>query len=229
MDVDDSYWRLLVNQGEMMTNINTQLLAAQGEFGPLVKGSTNPHYKSKYADLADLVEAVRPPLHKHGVAFYHSMTSQGDVHLMGTILVHAESGTKIECWVPLIVAKPDMQAFKSATTYAKRIGLESVTGIAPEDDDGNAAAKAAPRNQNNPRPDTSKVDQAEVDKWVKAIADILDTDADEYEHAEAIRSIHNGLRTRTEMYVCVADKLAADKILSKAELRKFINLKREAA
>lgn len=212
-----------------MKNIYIALVAAQAEFGPLVKGSVNPHFKSRYADLADLVETVRPALTKHGLAYFHSMNTAGELHLMGTILAHGESDTKIECWVPLIVDKQNMQGMKSATTYAKRIGLESVTGIAPEDDDGNAAAKAAPRNQNNPRPDTSTVDQAEVDKWVKAIADILDTDADEYEHAEAIRSIHNGLRTRTEMYVCVADKLAADKILSKAELRKFINLKREAA
>jgi hypothetical protein len=47
--------------------------------------------------------------------------------------------------VPLIVNKNDMQGMKSATTYAKRIGLESLTGIAPEDEDGNAAAKAAPK------------------------------------------------------------------------------------
>jgi hypothetical protein len=47
--------------------------------------------------------------------------------------------------VPLIVTKNDMQGYKSATTYAKRIGLESLTGVAPHDDDANAAVKAAPR------------------------------------------------------------------------------------
>jgi hypothetical protein len=60
-------------------------------------------------------------------------------------LVHGASGTEISCDVPLIINKNDMQGMKSATTYAKRIGLESLTGIAPEDDDGNAAAKAAPK------------------------------------------------------------------------------------
>jgi hypothetical protein len=64
---------------------------------------------------------------------------------MRTVLAHGDSDTQIACDVPLIIGKQDMQGYKSATTYAKRIGLESLTGIAPEDDDGNAAAKAAPR------------------------------------------------------------------------------------
>jgi hypothetical protein len=62
----------------------------------------------------------------------------------------------IECDVPLIVNKNDMQGFKSATTYAKRIGLESLTGVAPIDDDGNDAARAAPRYI--PRVEVSPVD-----------------------------------------------------------------------
>jgi hypothetical protein len=64
--------------------------------------------------------------------------------LMVTTLTHGSSETEISCGVPLIVSKNDMQGMKSATTYAKRIGVESLTGIAPEDDDGNAAAKAPP-------------------------------------------------------------------------------------
>ena len=64
---------------------------------------------------------------------------------MRTMLVHGASETSVSCDVPLIINKNDMQGMKSATTYAKRIGLESLTGIAPEDDDGNAAAKAAPK------------------------------------------------------------------------------------
>jgi hypothetical protein len=65
--------------------------------------------------------------------------------VMRTMLVHGASETSVSCDVPLIINKQDMQGMKSATTYAKRIGLESLTGIAPEDDDGNAAAKAAPK------------------------------------------------------------------------------------
>ena len=125
-------------------NVYVALCAAQGEMEAIVKGSVNPAFKSKYADLADVVRVVRPILSKHGLAFFHQMV---DGAAMRTVLFHGESDTSIECAVPLIVAKNDMQGMKSATTYAKRIGLESVTGIAPEDDDGNAAAVASPRPQ----------------------------------------------------------------------------------
>lgn len=124
-------------------NVYVALAQAQAEMGPLVKGSVNPAFKSKYADLADLTAAVREPLTRNGLSFYHSMVL-GDRDLMRTSLVHGESDTRIDCDVPLIVDRNNMQGMKSATTYAKRIGLESVTGIAPEDDDGNAAAKSPP-------------------------------------------------------------------------------------
>lgn len=132
-------------------NVYVALAQAQAEMGPLVKGSVNPAFKSKYADLADLTAAVREPLTRNGLSFYHSMVL-GDRDLMRTSLVHGESDTRIDCDVPLIVDRNNMQGMKSATTYAKRIGLESVTGIAPEDDDGNAAAKAAPVVEDRPAP-----------------------------------------------------------------------------
>ena len=125
-------------------NVYVALAAAQTEMEPVVKGSVNPAFKSKYADLADLVLAVRPALNKNGLAYFHQIVRSGDATDMRTTLMHGESETRIDCDVPLIVSKNDMQGMKSATTYAKRIGLESVTGVAPEDDDGNAAAKAPP-------------------------------------------------------------------------------------
>ena len=125
-------------------NIHVALAAAQTEMGGVKKGSTNPAFKSRYADLADVVSAVSAPLNAHGIAFYHVPASIDGERVMRTILAHGDSDTQIACDVPLIIGKEDMQGYKSATTYAKRIGLESLTGIAPEDDDGNAAAKAAP-------------------------------------------------------------------------------------
>jgi hypothetical protein len=126
-------------------NIHVALAAAQTEMGGVKKGSTNPAFKSRYADLADVVSAVSGPLNLHGIAFYHVPASIDGERVMRTVLAHGDSDTQIACDVPLIIGKQDMQGYKSATTYAKRIGLESLTGIAPEDDDGNAAAKAAPR------------------------------------------------------------------------------------
>jgi len=130
-------------------NIYGALCAAQAEFGKVQKGSTNPAFKSRYADLADVAGVVIPTLSAHGVAVLHYIVTEGDTMAMRTEFVHAASESRIACDVPLIVNKNDMQGFKSATTYAKRIGLESLSGVAPEDDDGNAAAKAppAPRQQ----------------------------------------------------------------------------------
>jgi len=115
-------------------NIHVALAAAQTEMGGVKKGSTNPAFKSRYADLADVVSAVSAPLNAHGIAFYHVPASVDGERVMRTVLAHGDSDTQIACDVPLIIGKQDMQGYKSATTYAKRIGLESLTGIAPEDD-----------------------------------------------------------------------------------------------
>src|SRR5690606_37348030 len=101
--------------------------------------------RSKYADLADVVTAVAPALSRHGISFHHFISRDDHGLWMTTVLSHGESDTGVECPVPLMIGKQDMHGLKSATTYAKRIGLESVTGVATEDDDGNAAAKAAPK------------------------------------------------------------------------------------
>lgn len=125
-------------------NIYIALAAAQSEMGPVVKGATNPHFKNKYADLADVMAVALPALTANGICLWQSIICGESRDLMRTTFTHGESETSIHCDVPLIVQKNDMQGMKSATTYAKRIGLESLAGIAPEDDDGNAAAKAAP-------------------------------------------------------------------------------------
>jgi hypothetical protein len=126
-------------------NIFVALAAAQSEMGPAIKNAMNPHFKKTYADLSGIVEAARPSLNGHGIAFLHLPETIDGNHYMKTELHHGESETSVSCVVPLIISKNDMQGYKSATTYAKRIGLESLTGIAPEDDDGNAAAKAPPK------------------------------------------------------------------------------------
>ena len=126
-------------------NIYMALCAAQAGMGRVVKGATNPAFKSKYADLADVVSVAIPALTEQGIAMFHMMVRDEQGAVMRTMLVHGASETSVSCDVPLIVNKNDMQGMKSATTYAKRIGLESLTGIAPEDEDGNAAAKAAPK------------------------------------------------------------------------------------
>lgn len=154
-------------------NVFSALSAAQATMDRVVKGAVNPAFKgegkpqgTRYADLADVVSAVRPALAENGLAFFHQMVIFDGKPAMRTVLCHGESDTSISCDVPLIVDKNNMQGMKSATTYAKRIGLESVTGVAPEDDDGNAAAAAAPRDDRRPAPTS----QADIELAVQRIA-----------------------------------------------------------
>ena len=153
-------------------NVWCALAAAQSEFSAPVKGSTNPAFKSRYADLRAVVAAVAPGLSRNGISFAHIPAAvdlgEGPQMCMVTILTHGASDTRIECPIPLIVNKRDMQGLKSAGTYAKRIGLESVTGVAPDDDDGNDAAAAAPQAKpqrqepkREPEPDTSAIGEYE--------------------------------------------------------------------
>lgn len=125
-------------------NVFVALAQAQIEMGPVVKGSVNPHFKSHYADLADVYSVALPALNRNGLALHANIVVVDNERVMRTTISHGDSDTHVYCDVPLIVQKNDMQGMKSATTYAKRIGAESLCGIAPEDDDGNKASAKPP-------------------------------------------------------------------------------------
>jgi len=139
--------------------------AAQAEMGRALKDTNNPHFKSKYADLASVCDACMPALSKHGIAVLQPCFDDETGRYVKTIFVHGQSGETAECRVPLIVQKNDMQGYGSAVTYARRYGLMGMAGIAPEDDDGNAAAKSAPTRQ-----DAQSDFDADVAKALRDIA-----------------------------------------------------------
>jgi len=128
-----------------MKNIASALVKAQRGFAPALKTSTNPHFRSKYVDLAGCVEAVVDSLNAAGIALIQR-TSQDDTGVtVETVFVH-ESGEMLECGkLHVPAAKQDPQGYGSALTYARRYSLMAACGIAPEDDDGNAASKQAPK------------------------------------------------------------------------------------
>lgn len=124
-----------------MKNIATSLVKAQKEFGPALKTATNPHFRSKYADLASCVEAVMDALNNNGIYLLQKTHEQQDGIMVETVFVH-ESGEMLNCgnlYFP--ASKNDAQGFMSALTYARRGSLMAACGIAPEDDDGNLASK----------------------------------------------------------------------------------------
>lgn len=124
-----------------MKNIATALVKAQMAFGPALKTATNPHFRSRYADLSACVEAVMDGLNQNGIAMIQQCSESDTGVIVETVFIH-ESGETLNCGklhVPAV--KHDPQGYGSALTYARRYSLMAACGIAPEDDDGNAASR----------------------------------------------------------------------------------------
>jgi len=136
------------------------LVAAQKATESIKKAATNPAFKSKYADLAHVVEGVVPALNEAGVAVIQSPASDGDRVSVTTVLLH-ESGASISGTLHLRPTKNDPQGVGSAITYARRYALLAMTGAAPEDDDGNAASKPG---QSRTQTDARKITPEQADE-----------------------------------------------------------------
>ena len=147
-----------------MKNIATALVKAQREFGPALKTSTNPHFRSRYADLSACVEAVIDALNNNGIYLLQKNYDCADGIMVETVFVH-ESGEMLECGIVHFPAtKKDPQGYASALTYGRRYSLMAACGIAPEDDDGNRAS----------RPEKTIVDSNLMADHITAIQDATD-------------------------------------------------------
>lgn len=119
------------------------LAKAQGEIQGASKDKTNPHFKSAYADLASVWDACRAALTKNGLAVLQPVSAEGPVVTVSTLLTHA-SGEWICGELTMTAQQHTPQGIGSCITYARRYALASMVGVAPEDDDGNAASQGAP-------------------------------------------------------------------------------------
>lgn len=115
------------------------LAKAQAEVENATKGSVNPHFKSKYADLAEVYNTVRPTFAKHGLGLLQGPTFDGAMVSVETIITHS-SGGFVSSVASCVPAKTDAQGIGAATTYLRRYGLAAMTGVAQEDDDGQSAS-----------------------------------------------------------------------------------------
>lgn len=124
-----------------MKLIAAAFIKAKTEFSPALKEKTNPAFRSKYADLGACLDAVNDALLNHDIAMYQETSEDLTGVTVETILLHA-SGELLRCGkLHVPASKQDPQGYGSALTYARRYSLMTACGIAPEDDDGNAAAK----------------------------------------------------------------------------------------
>lgn len=124
-----------------MKQIASAFVKAKREFSPALKTSTNPHFKNKYADLGACLEAVNDALLQNGIAVYQETSEDASGVTVETVFLH-ESGESLRSGrLHVPASKQDPQGYGSALTYARRYSLMAACGIAPEDDDGNAASK----------------------------------------------------------------------------------------
>jgi len=120
------------------------LAKVQGAIEGARKGTDNPFFKSKYADLASVWDACREQLSANGFAvIQRPVGDDPQIVVLETILGH-ESGEWISGTLTMKPVKADPQGIGSCITYARRYALASMVGVAPEDDDGNAASKGTP-------------------------------------------------------------------------------------
>ncbi len=161
-------WKNITNQkNNKMKEIATALLKAQSEMSNPVKGSSNPFFRSKYADLNSVREATIPVLNMHGIVVLQPMTAIEGKNYIKTILLH-ESGETIESLTEIIYSKiNDAQAQGSGITYARRYGLQSLVCVGADDDDGNKASevpKSIKKEIPTPPPTPTKFDKDKISK-----------------------------------------------------------------
>jgi hypothetical protein len=143
---------------EQIGELAAALAKAQGELEGAHKDSANPFFKSKYADLASVWDACRGPLSENGLAIVQLPRADGNAVTMETRLIHS-SGQWIEGELTAVAKDEGPQSIGSAVTYLRRYMLQAVTGVAPEDDDGNAATSEGAPPQKNTRPPKSPAKQ----------------------------------------------------------------------
>ena len=145
---------------ENIKNLSKALVQAQSEMSNAKKDATNPFFKSKYADLNAIREAVLPILNSHGISVLQPMTNIEGKNFIKTILLH-ETGESIESFTEIIYSKVnDAQAQGSGITYARRYGLQSFVCVGAEDDDGNKAVKPAEKWLTENSPEWEKLVEA---------------------------------------------------------------------
>ena len=122
---------------DSIKNLSAALNRAQKKIGAAVKGSANPFFKSRYADLGAVMEACKEHLNSEGISVLQPVLSDETGDYVETVLLH-ESGEYIASKMRLLASK-NMQELGSNTSYARRYGLQSLVFIPAEDDDGETA------------------------------------------------------------------------------------------
>jgi len=159
------------------------LAKAQNTVENATKGSVNPHFKNRYADLAEVLNTVRPVFSSFGLSIIQNPSFDGSLVSVTTVLGH-EKGGYITAVASCVPAKADAQGIGAATTYLRRYSLAAVTGVAQEDDDGQSAI-------NPVKPIAVSLVKADAEEiaLIKTRIDALNIDEEAFARHLSIKSI----------------------------------------
>jgi hypothetical protein len=209
-------------QSESIAALAAALSKAQADITGALKDSSNPFFKSKYADLASCWDACRKQLAANNLAVIQTteVTEAGTV--LVTTLAHS-SGEWMRGTLPVVTKDNGPQAQGSGITYARRYALAAIVGLAQIDDDAEAAQ--ARGFVNNPRGDLGQsVDAKTRDALVTEFRAAFNLDADEGDIAGAVLAIHERVSSNHDLYVAAADQLTAKE---RGAIKKYITIAKE--
>ena len=191
-------------------SIVSALALALPELESAKKNKANPAFKSKYADLAAVIDALEP-IRKHGLWYLQRAIENADGAQIETIYIHT-SGETLSAGVTFMPAtKKDAQGFGSALSYCRRYGLQTAFGLATEDDDGNAAVKASQRVQSAPE----KVSDAQWAALVQ-LTEVTGTDAGKLCQAYNAQSLKDFTPEQFNQAKAILEKRLKDKVKADA-------------
>jgi hypothetical protein len=211
-------------QSDSIGALAAALSKAQADITGALKDSSNPFFKSKYADLASCWDACRKQLAANNLAVIQTVyvNWDKDESVLATTLAHS-SGEWIRSELPIRAKDGSPQAQGSAITYARRYALAAIVGLAQIDDDAEAA-QGRPFT-NDPRGDLGKkFDQTKRDSFVQQFRGAFDLDAEEKDIALAVLAVHEALNPDHDLYIAVADVLTAKE---RSAIKKYIQMAKE--
>jgi len=169
----------MINKSESIANLVKALSALQGELKDADKNALNPHFKSKYADLSEVLGNLRPLLAKNQLALSQFPSFENGIVSVTSLLAHA-SGEWIESTASAPATKQDVQGVGSAITYLKRYSAAAIVGMASADQDDDGNSVSIQKVENKPiakqevkdfRPQT--VDAAKIETIIQGYAKAL--------------------------------------------------------
>ena len=209
-------------QSDNIAELAAALSRAQGEITGALKDSSNPFFKSKYADLASCWDACRKQLAANGLAVIQT-TEPTDAGLMLVTTLAHSSGQWVRGSMPVLTKDNSPQGQGSGITYARRYALAAIVGLAQIDDDAEAAQARGVTT--NPRGDLgTTISAGERDPIVAEFRAAFDLDAEEKDIAAAVYAIHDRIKSNYDLYVAVSDALTAKE---RSALKAYVKMAKE--